>query len=501
MPINIYSAIYRIVSYVSGRPFDIAWEEKLPYILRALFLGVILTAAFILWYRRYFWKNLEARALFWWTMTVLALLVVGKYLIYHFAKGYIPDRLLFYALPSPRVENFFWFMAPILVFLIFLKLRSKIENLPTNKFLWSLSLFFFLFTFGVAGLRGGISSVIDPLTKVFWEYTGALPLVEAAGVKNFLAQFSTSLSVLPVHASSHPPGYILFLYFWRKFLEVDFFGLSVILILTAGLAVFPLFKILRRHYSDLAVRRLLQIFIFIPSFVMFSGTSMEAFYILLVWSSIAWAIFGWQKGETLSLLAGLFIAYALFSNFLFLLLAPFFLFLFVYLLKTAKSKKDRWLIAGRVGLTFLSFVLFFVAIWSWSGYSIIDNFWAARAAEDNWVESNFVSFSKYFIYLSMNISSFFIFLGLPFIYLLFKNAGRKIVTKSFWTMAGSGLLVFLLFMGIFQGEVERIWLFLVPFALFFLDADYAEKDEAVPALASLLFFQTIIFQTLFYTYW
>lgn len=501
MSVNIYPAIYKIISYVSGRPFDIAWEEKLPHVLRALFLGAIFTVVFIFWYRRYFWKNLEARILFWWTMAVLALLVAGKYLIHHFARGYIPDRLLFFALPSPRVENIFWFMAPVLVFLIFLKLRSKIENLSTNKFLGSLIFFFFLFTFSVAGLRGGISSIIDPLTRVFWEYTGALPLVDAGGVRNFLAQFSASLSALPAHASTHPPGYVLFLYFWHKFFNAGFLGLSVILILTAGLAVFPLFKILRRHYSDLAVRRILQIFIFIPSFVMFSGTSMEAFYIVLVWSSIAWAYFGWQKGETLSLLAGFFMACALFSNFLFLLLTPFFLALFIYLLKTAGVKKNRYLVVGRVCLTLFSFILFFVVIWSWSGYSVIQNFQAARLAQSDWVESNFVSFFRYFTYLFMNASSFFIFLGLPFIYVLFKNAGRKIITKSFWTVAGSGLLAFLLLMGIFQGEVERIWLFLVPFALFFLDADYAEKDEAVPAPASLLFFQTIIFQTLFYTYW
>lgn len=502
---NFYPIIFKLISRISGEPFDVSWWDKLPYILRGGLFGFVFVVIFIYFFRKYIYRyNAEddqAKAIFKWTLLAVLVLIFSKYVIFHFFKGYIPDRLLFFGLPSPRIDNIFWFLAPIFVFLLFLKLRKKIEMLPTYKFLSVIFLFFSLFTFCVAGMRDGILGVVDPLTRIGWEYTGALPQIQTKGVRLFLNDFSSSLSTLPVHAATHPPGYILFLYFWQKLLDVDYLGLAVVLILTAGLVIFPVFGILKQYYSEISTRRILQIFIFLPSLVMFSATSMEAFFITLVWVSIYLVGFGWQRSMKFSIFGGFTIAYTLFSNYLFLLLVPFFLILLVYLINIAGSNKERLVILVRSSLTFFSLLLFFVVIWRVSGYSIVDNFLNARIINSSVVESNFVSLPKFFIYLSMNISSFLIFLGLPIIYWLSCNFRKIWAQKYFWSIVGFCLLLFFLLLGIFQGEVERIWLFMVPFILFVFPRNEDIDTKKISVIITLLFFQIILFQTFFYTYW
>ena len=77
-------------------------------------------------------------------------------------------------------------------------------------------------------------------------------------------------------------------------------------------------------------RRGLEIFVFLPSVVMFGATSMEVVFLFFTWLAIALIVVGWHRGATVSFIGGLVAAVALFNNFLFLLLGPFFLFLAVY---------------------------------------------------------------------------------------------------------------------------------------------------------------------------
>lgn len=434
----------------------------------------------------------------WWVCGgILFSLITIKFAIFHFAKDYIPDRLIFYVLPSPRAASVFWFLAPLIIFSIFLKYRKKIEALPRHQFLGVLYLTFVLFALAVAGIREGVQSIIDPFTRTFWEYSAYLPFVKNA--HDFLQNYTLLNPQIATHMVTHPPGYILFLYFFSKIFSAGLLGLVIALVSSVGLIIWPLYYFWKESLGEETARRALQTFIFLPSAVMFTATSMESFFMAVVWLAIIGCFFGWKKVNWLAPIGGLGMALALFSNFLFLLLGPFFVWLVWYSLKTSTNRLKTLL---GIPYSILAFILFFVIIERWSGYSIIDNFFIARLANQSAVRSNFESVGKYFIYLFMSLTDFALYLGIPFLYLFFTDTIGSWKKSALWFKVGVAVMAFFLILGVFQGETARLWLFLTPF--FVLGNPYLwnrEKESEFNAFLVLILFQIIVTQTLFYTYW
>jgi uncharacterized membrane protein YhaH (DUF805 family) len=132
----------------------------------------------------------------------------------------------------------------------------------------------------------------------------------------------------------------------------------------------------------------------------------------------------------------------------------------------------------------------------------VENFQASHAANQEAVISNFGSVGIYFTFVVMNILTFSLALGI---------ANLSVMTKKWHELwqrnrpelyFGFAYVAFLLAVGVFQGEIERLWMFVVPF---FLPA-IAKATEKIShrqfsSLISLLFFQIVIIQILFYTYW
>lgn len=350
----------------------------------------------------------------------------------------------------------------------------------------------------MAGVRGGFSSIMDPFTRTGMEYSGNIPLIES--VRNFLENYVALIPQLASHSSTHPPGYSLVLYFFHKIFSVGFLGQAILLVAAVGLILVPLYYLWVKLFTEDRARKILPIFIFTPSVVMFTATSMDAFLLLIVWMAVALCFFGWKQSFFLSALGGLAAGVALFSNFLFLLLAPAFLLIIAYTFKTAPRIEWRKIFL-RIIASAGAFLLFFGGLYLWSNYSILGNFLAAKAVSDSFVGENFES-AGYLAYLAMNIADFLIYLGLPLVYLVV-SGGFGTIKNSHWLFkVGLVNLIFLLVIGVFQGEVERLWLFMVPF--FVIGADWATEDDErqiFPAFLALSFFQIIIMQVLFYTYW
>lgn len=457
-----------------------------------LFLFVLV---FLYLYHRYFWKNPESRNLFKIFMPVFTAIVLAKFIIGVFYKGYIPELLFFYAIPSPKATSLIWALFALTAFLGFLYFRKKIESFPPNKFLLCLFLVFFVFALGVAGIREGVKSIADPFTRTFWEYSGNMGLIHT--VKDFLHNYISLIPRLAQHSETHPPGYTLILYFVYKYFNAGFLGEALWVVFLTGLTLWPLYFLWKYFLEEMEVRRALEIFIFVPSMVMMTATSMDGVFMFLVWSSIALLYIGWQKNIWLAGLGGLAAAAALFTNFLFLLLGPF----FIFLAWRAIISQDRTKALLRIFISLMLFLLFFLAVWQWSGYSVIDNFFAARLANQAAVKSNFESIHMYFLYVFMNITSFLIYLGLPLLFIFFR--GFPATFKESNALFKSGLWILLLFLavGIFQGNVERLWLFILPFFLVFKNKLFEEEYQHLfnPYLA-LTLFQVVITQVLFYTF-
>ncbi len=491
--------LIRLIEKVSGQGYDPAWSDKIPFILGGLIGLVVLWIFFGMWYWKSFGSDKRLRHLFLATVVILGVFILAKLGVHHFYKDYLGDRWFFYGLPSPRIKGFGWFLLPIGIFSAFFYFRSKIEALSERMFLFVIWFVFVALALSVAGVRDGLLSIVDSLTRTYWEYTGALPFIK--GTFSFLHDFISLLPVLPVHVRIHPPGYPLALYFWQELFHVGNLGLAILLVMTAGIVPLVTYFLVKAEAGVARAKRIAMVLIFLPSLVLFSATSMEGLFVGLVWLSLGACYWGWKNNLPLALLGGCFVAYSFFSNFLFALLAPCFVYL-LYCLYSDAEKPARKIFLIRVVCTVFVFVLFFVALWKGSGYSIVHNFFIAYGHNNEIVESNFASVITYSSYFLMNVLEFLFYLGIPLVYIFVTSLPQSFIRRSKWFTCGAISLFFFLIIGIFQGEVGRIWLFIAPFFIHFGSSLLEGEDEqSFSAILMLLFLQIMTVQVAFYTFW
>ena len=228
---------------------------------------------------------------------------------------------------------------------------------------------------------------------------------------------------------------------------------------------------------------------------------MEFTLLFFTWLTIYVLYAGWQRSNLISFVGGLLVGLTLFQNFLVLLLTPLFLalLLHVYGKIQPKDRKYFWL---RLGYSIIGFLIFFSVLQMEFGYSIITNFLIGRQANAEVVESNWRSVGTYGTYLIMNILAFFIYLGvihIPWIIRYFKSFFNR---HNIWLSLGFLIVLFFLLIGVFQGEIERLWLFITPLFIIPLSSLYRDVEgRQFSGILALLFFQIFITQILFYTYW
>ena len=158
--------------------------------------------------------------------------------------------------------------------------------------------------------------------------------------------------------------------------------------------------------------------------------------------------------------------------------------------------------------TLFAFVFFFLSLWLWARYSIITNFFAGheywqRAIIEYSIDNNINSFKMYFIYAINNLTPFIWYLGAPVAVFLLRDVRGVYLKSNWWFKVGLLILSLFIFTGlVLGGETERILLFLVPLFLMFPSSIYDNNNsKEFNAILCLLFFQIIMFQIAFHTYW
>lgn len=504
---NILNFFIRFISLVSRHPYDPQQIEKTFFIFQGLAAAALFIVIFSYFYYRYFWKNKELKKLFLWCVGLTLVLVLAKYSLNYFQQSYLVERLLFFALPSPRLESLGAFLSAIGIFAVFLRFRAKIEQLPTKYFVLAMTSIFILFTLSVASMRIGIEGISKPFTFHRTEYTGALQFARPIGLKSFLAQYSALVPVLPLHAATHPPGYVVFLYLVERLFQVGDFGLAMAVIVVSAFTVGLLYVFWERLYERDVARRMVQVLIFVPSWVLFTATSMDALNYFLIWLAIVICFLGWKYSYSLSFFAGLAAGYTLFSNYLFVFMLPFFLLLIWFSVKEVNLANKRKVLF-RVLTSLCAFVFFFLSLWLWARYSIITNFFVGHAywqaaIIDFSIDNNVDSIKTYFIFSINNLTPFIWYLGAPIVIYLLRNARRTILESDWWFKIGLVILALFAFTGlILGGETERILLFMVPFFLMFRSPLFDKTNtKEFKAVLCLMFFQIMVFQMAFHTYW
>ncbi len=472
---------------------------KISLAIPAILFLVLFVLVFLYLYRKYFWYDAISRSLFWSTFLLVALIGVAKVAIFFlYGAGYLPDRTLFYGLPSPKFSGVLWLLPIALSLFVFGKWSREWTEWSPRRFLGALWLIFVLFSLGVAGLREGSTSIQDPFTRTKWEYAGALALVKSPS--QFLAEYTQIQSQLPQHAQTHPPGYILILYFLQKIFHANLFGLAILVVLLGGLFVFPVYYFWRYFLSEDSLRTVMPVLIFVPSVVLFSATSMDFLMLLFFWLALAVSLAGWKKGGTLAFLGGTLASAALLLNFLFLFFGLVFCFFFGRLWYDAPPAKRNQLILR--GVASLAGFLGFAVLLQWgTGYSFIENFHLANAVHHGVVNAGASSALAYLSFAFINLFAFFSYLGVPTVLVFIKNARSLFMPRDLFVPFPFLFVAFLVATGLFQGEIERLWLFIVPLFIPPIFRSLSLSHLSSFALAALLVFQSIVIQILFYTYW
>jgi hypothetical protein len=465
---------------------------------QAGFFLMLFFAAFCYFYRKQYWQEPEARRVFWWTVSLLAAVVAAKVAVYYFV-GYVPDRMFFYGFLSPKFGGFLWVLPITLSLWLLWRWRLRLQAWPARRFLASLWLIGTLFSVGVAGLREGASSIAEPFTRSDLEYAGDMPLIQS--IPQFLHDYAALNPKLSDHGKTHPPGYAVLLYIFHTAFRADLLVLALLVTALGDLFVFPVYYFWKEFVPEEALRSLFPAFIVTPSLVMFSATSMDIVSVVTFWLALAVSYLGWKREAMLSFLGGILAGVALLMNFLFLAFGLVFAFFMTVLLRGARAMERR-AVLKRAALSLLGFLGFFAALYTSTGYSIVANFFAAHSVHGGGVASRASSPIIYLVFALINVVAFFLYLGIPNGILLLRQGFRPLLAREqLPALLGFGMVILFLLSGLFQGEVERIWLFLVPLFVPALCRALPKNELDCGAVISLLILQIVTIQTLFYTYW
>ncbi len=401
-------------------------------------------------------------------------------------------------------QNIEYAFFPILLYLIFLYLVTS-EKINKNKIVVLIlcSAFFFLFqtTYTMMSPRGINSMpqrIKDHVTTGY--YTRSLDVYDYT---EFLRNFPDYMK--GAHSETHPPGAISFFYFANKtllalpqsikesvvnhlspiyfapyyhqysayfpqLLENDLsFDQRYMLIMLSILI--PLFSSLIVPATYFAAKNIFseEIGIYsaifatiIPSFLIFAPIMDQIFAIFPILS--VGFLYSKTKKWKRYLLSGTIFSIGLFFTFGILILIPMFLSLIVFFEYKENKKISKRLfkssikyicifIAGILLLQLLLYIIF--------GYNSISTLIHTKSGH------NVNKVRTYSLWVVFNLIIFFIMIGIPitvsfFHFVKTKISNNKIEPFSFLTLL---TLLLLDISGIIRGEVERIWMFFMPFFL------------------------------------
>jgi methylthioxylose transferase len=344
----------------------------------------------------------------------------------------------------------------------------------------------------VAALDGGPGAWRAPLA-----FTGEYPhgVGQVGDLASFLREFPERLASLPSHASGHPAGaMVLYALLGRVWPGLDGAALGTVVI--ACLGVLPVAGLARDELGEDGRRWALALWVLSPMTVLYTATSADAvFAVALAGAALAahrglvrrsWA---WTLTGGVLLWVGSMLTYAA-------------ALLLVFLLVRAAGylrREPGWAL-GWAAATAVTFLGLAGLLWLATGYDPVA---AVRATHAAYQAAPGSAGRPYLPWLVGDPIAFGGMLGIPLFAALMAGA-VAVVRERAWTGFDAAMLACLLAAsswGFSRGEVERIFLFLVPLALVPVVRQLWAWRARLPAVAALLVAQTLAVQLLFYTRW
>ncbi len=379
-----------------------------------------------------------------------------------------------------------------------------------------------------------ILTLLEPYTRTSLEYYGDVPRIDELGLRRFLRDYSKPelFNTLSGHTRTHPPGGVVFLWHVSGLFGYNLVSASLVSILFTALTVIPIYRLGEHLYGEKVGRYALLLFLITPNFVMFTGTSMDGPF--SVFPILSVYLFykardqetipdqKWYEFRPYSLLTGLSLALGMFMTYSTVVVGVF--FCVVALLERRRfGQYLKVLLFATVG--FIGFYLFLFVL---TGFRPIEALWAAIKKDEMGMGTGYESIERYFHLSVANLFAFLIGVGFPITVVWLREV---VVTVREWRQNARsseqesgesrvpwifrhdealdtfviGFLITLLyftFSTLFTMEVERIWIFMVPFFVI----PVAKHLTARPLsdlywVAGILTVQLIVMEALLYTYW
>ena len=458
----------------------------------------------------------------------------------NYSRHFIP----LYAVP--QLDLSWWIVPAIIVCIGFLYLCYKhlLPNSLRPRRLIGIAIVCFLaINISVAQIDGfreigtedepkQISALLEPYTRLSMEYYGDVPRIDELGLRVFLRDFSKPelFDTLSGHTRTHPPGGVIFLWLVRKIFGYNLVSASLASVLFTALTVIPIYKLAERLYDEKVALYALLLFLITPNFVMFTTTSMDGPFSVFPILSL-YLFYEARERETApdmelttfrpySLLTGISLALGMFMTYSTVVVG-------VFLCVIALLERKRFLQYLKV-LAFAAtgFIGFYLLLYVLTGFQPIESLWAAIKKDEAGMGSGFESIDRYFHLSFANLFAFLIGVGIPITTVWLR---QLILTVREWKQNSIsekkdiphripwifnfeksdtfviGFLITLFYFTFstwFTMEVERIWIFMVPFFVIPV-AKYltARPRSDFYWVAGILVVQLIISEVLLYTYW
>jgi hypothetical protein len=344
----------------------------------------------------------------------------------------------------------------------------------------------------VAALDGGPAGWRAPLA-----FTGEYPhgVGQVGDIPSFLHEFPQRLASLPSHASGHPAG-VMVLYALGARVWPGLDGAALLTVAIGCLGVLPVAGLARDELGEDGRRWALALWVLSPMTVLYTATSADAvFAVALAGAALAahrglvrrsWA---WTLAGGALLWVGSMLTYAA-------------ALLLVFLLVRAAGRlrsEPGWVLGWAAG-TAATVLGLAGLLWLATGYDPVA---AVRATHAAYQAAPGSAGRPYLPWLVGDPIAFGGMLGIPLFAALVAGAA-VVVRRRAWTGFDAAVLACLLAAsswGFSRGEVERIFLFLVPLALVPVVRQLLRWRARLPAVAAVLVAQTLAVELLFYTRW
>ena len=345
----------------------------------------------------------------------------------------------------------------------------------------------------VAALAGGPAAWAAPLAFV-GEYPGAVGQV--GPIPTFLGEFPARVPTLPDFAAQHPPfATVFYVLVDRAWAGLDAAALATVaagclgLLVAAGLA--------RDELGEQGERVAVLCWALAPVTVLYVATSADAMWAPVLAGSALAADRGLQRrswGWTVA--GGVLLWLASMLTFAAALVLPF---LAVRALAVRAADGWGWVLRWAAATTAVVLGLAGLLLVT-TGYDVAA---AVAAVDDFWSNAPGTTQRVWWVWIFGDLVAFAVILGFPLTAAVVARLATVVRERAWGSFEAATLAAVLAAAcwGHTRGEVERMWQFLVPFAVVVAARQLLRWRASLPLVAGLLLGQALAIQVLFYTRW